>query len=93
MASSRQARIYRIEGRVQGVGFRWFVERAADELGVAGYVKNLYDGSVEVYAIGSEEQLDTLRQQLYRGPGTARITQVIENPAPVRPDHGFRVEY
>jgi len=87
------ARLFRVQGRVQGVGFRWFVERVASELAVAGYVKNLYDESVEVYAIGSEEQLNELRQQLERGPRGARVTRVEEGPAPVRPYRDFRIEF
>jgi acylphosphatase len=87
------ARLYRVHGSVQGVGFRWFVERAADQLALPGYVKNLYDGTVEVYAIGSEEQLGELRQHLERGPRGARVTRVEENPAPLRPYRNFRIEF
>ena len=91
--SQSTARLFRIEGRVQGVGYRWFVERVADELGLAGYVKNLYDDSVEVYAIGSEEQLGELRRRLERGPRGARVFRVEESPAPLRSYHGFRIEF
>ena len=52
-----QARRFLVRGRVQGVGFRWFVEREAHVLGIAGWVRNNADGSVEVLAIGSREQL------------------------------------
>ncbi len=87
------ARLYRVHGSVQGVGFRWFVERAADQLALPGYVKNLYDGTVEVYAIGSEEQLGELRRCLERGPRGARVTRVEESPAPLRPHRNFRIEF
>lgn len=93
MDKSLTARLYRVQGSVQGVGFRWFVERTADELALAGYVKNLYDGSVEVYAIGAEEQLDELRRRLERGPRGARVTRVEESPAPLRPHRDFRIEF
>src|SRR3989338_559085 len=62
------ARRYRVEGRVQGVGFRFFVERAARQLGLAGYVKNLGDGRVEVYALGPPAELDDLKRRLEQGP-------------------------
>jgi len=87
------ARLYRVHGRVQGVGFRWYVERLADSLAISGSVRNLSDGSVEVYALGSEEQLSELRRQLQQGPRGARVTRVDENPAPVRSERGFRIEY
>src|SRR3989304_3276005 len=66
------ARRYRVEGRVQGVGFRFFVERAARQLGLAGYVKNLGDGRVEVYALGPPAELDNLKRGLGQGTGRAR---------------------
>lgn len=93
MSQSLTARLYRVQGRVQGVGFRWFVERVADELRLAGYVKNTYDGSVEVYAIGSEEQLGELRRCLERGPRGAWVSRVEESPAPLRSYHNFRIEF
>jgi len=54
---SPSARTYVVHGRVQGVGFRYFVERVARQLGLDGYVKNRADGTVEVYASGRAEQL------------------------------------
>ena len=51
------ARLYRVRGRVQGVGFRYFVEHSAKGLGVSGWVRNVDDGSVEVYALGAPAQL------------------------------------
>ena len=89
----QSARLYRVHGRVQGVGYRWFAKDAAGELRVTGYVKNLHDGSVEVYAVGSDEQLDALRLRLEQGPPGARVTRVDEGPAPLRPCHTFRMEY
>lgn len=87
------ARLYRVEGRVQGVGFRWFVQRVATERKLAGCVKNLYDGAVEVYAIGSERQLDEFRADLERGPTGARVSRVEESPAPERPYKSFEIEF
>jgi acylphosphatase len=79
---------------VQGVGFRFFVERAANRLGVAGYVKNLRDGRVEVYAIGQPEQLRALKDELARGPRMASVSEVGETEAEMdaRYAGGFSVE-
>ncbi len=68
---------------VQGVGFRFFAQRVADRLGVAGYVRNLHDGRVEVYAVGSSDQLAALRAELERGPRAASIEAVAEEAAEV----------
>jgi len=70
-----------VSGLVQGVGYRYFVHRAARQLGVAGYVKNLNDGRVEVFAIGAEEQLRALRADLNRGPQGATVQDVAETAA------------
>ena len=78
---------------MQGVGYRWFAEHVANELGLAGYVKNLYDGSVEVYAVGPDDKLDELRSRLQAGPRGARVLNVNESPAPVRAGKEFRIEY
>ena len=56
------AKRFYVSGAVQGVGFRFFVEDVAAKLGIAGYVKNLFDGRVEVYAIGSADQLEAEQQ-------------------------------
>lgn len=68
---------------VQGVGFRFFVEHTATDLGMGGYVRNLYDGRVEVYAIGSAQQLDSLRSALERGPRMASVDRVDEQDSEV----------
>jgi acylphosphatase len=76
-----QAKRFYVSGRVQGVGFRFFAERTAGSLHVSGYVRNLYDGRVEVYATGSVEQLDALRNALQRGPRMAAVDRVDEEDA------------
>ena len=73
-----QARRFLVRGRVHGVGFRWFVEREAHVLGIAGWVRNNADGSVEVLAIGSREQLLGLQSRLRAGPRAARVDDVEE---------------
>jgi acylphosphatase len=65
-----------IEGRVQGVFFRDTTRREAMRLGLAGWVKNRFDGSVEVVAEGQKEQVDKLVQWCHHGPSGARVTNV-----------------
>lgn len=69
-----------VRGRVQGVGFRWFVHREASELELRGWVRNTEDGAVEVVAAGEAERLAELRESLKRGPRGSRIDKVIEHP-------------
>ncbi len=76
-------RRYTVSGRVQGVGFRYYVEDAAGNLGVHGWVRNLRDGRVEVLAFGTHEQLKELRAALEKGPLMSRVTDVDEEPEPV----------
>ena len=65
-----------IEGRVQGVGFRYFVEEYAVDLGLTGWVRNCWDGSVEVRAEGNQPALDRLLTAVQRGPRSAFVTNV-----------------
>jgi acylphosphatase len=68
-----------IQGRVQGVGFRWFVHREASELELCGWVRNTEDGDVEVVASGSTEDLAELRASLRKGPRGSRVDRLIEH--------------
>ena len=61
-------RRYVISGRVQGVGFRYFAQRAARELGIAGWAQNLDDGRVEAEAVGARSKLDEFEARLRKGP-------------------------
>ena len=89
---SIQARRFLIRGRVQGVGFRWFVEREAHILQIAGWVRNDPDGSVEVLAVGTRDQLAGLRSRLQEGPRAARVDDVEESEAElVRGLNSFQV--
>ena len=89
-----QAKRFFVSGRVQGVGFRFFAERTAASLGVGGYVRNMFDGRVEVYAIGSAEQMDALRNALRRGPRMAAVDRVDEQDADILKDYAnvFSIE-
>ncbi len=69
---------YLIKGRVQGVGFRWFVHREAAALGLKGWVRNTESGHVEVVAAGPEEDLADLRKALGRGSRGSRVDAVEE---------------
>lgn len=80
-----EARRYIVRGRVQGVGFRWFVDFEARQLGLAGWVRNTAEGTVEVLAMGTEQQLAALRQKLHKGPRAARVDEVQETPAALIP--------
>jgi acylphosphatase len=68
-----------VRGRVQGVGFRWFVHREASELELKGWVRNTEDGDVEVVAAGNPDGLAELRSSLKRGPRGSRVDKVIEH--------------
>jgi acylphosphatase len=74
------ARRFIVFGRVQGVGFRNYVEHVAGKLKVHGYVRNRRDGSVEVFAMGSAAQLKQLRAALERGPMMSSVADVGEEP-------------
>ncbi len=82
-AAPKIAKKFVITGRVQGVGFRYFADRWASQLGIRGYVKNLWDGNVEVYAIGDPVALEELKLQLAEGPRSAHITAIDESDEPV----------
>jgi len=75
-------RYYIVKGRVQGVGFRWFVQREAYQLGLRGWVRNTADGDVEVLAAGSEEQLRKLYATLKQGSRGSRVDRIEQQPWP-----------
>jgi acylphosphatase len=86
-----EARRWLVSGRVQGVGFRYFVQGKANELGLSGWVRNLDDGRVEVYAVGQAERLSDLAAALYLGPGMADVRSVAEKQDVVQQMAGFAV--
>ena len=87
-----ETRRFVISGRVQGVGFRWFVEREAAQLGVTGWVRNCSNGDVEVMATGTGDQLNALRRKLEQGPRASRVDHVGESSAPLLDAPSFRIE-
>jgi acylphosphatase len=86
------ARRWFISGRVQGVGFRFFVEKNARLLGVRGWVRNEDDGRVQVYATGTPDQLHQLAALLNLGPRMAEVRGVEEQEAAVQQLSSFRSE-
>jgi acylphosphatase len=86
------ARRWLVRGRVQGVGYRYFAQRAALGLGLTGYARTLDDGRVEVYAAGPVDKLSELAGLLHRGPRWSDVRGVEESEEAVH-DHGsFRIE-
>ena len=95
--NKENAKIYafyaRIEGRVQGVGFRYTCMNEGQHLGLTGWVRNTPSGDVEVWAEGTEEKLTTFLQWLRRGPPGARVDFLHhEICSPTGKYRGFRVE-
>lgn len=88
-----EQRGYRITGRVQGVGFRWWTRKTAGELGVRGTVKNLRDGSVEVHALAEPETLAEFEESLGRGPTSARVQEIRRVESEKDLPDGFRIVY
>jgi acylphosphatase len=77
---------------VQGVGFRYFVQQSATAIGLGGWVRNVDDGSVEVYAVGTQAQLSDLAGLLWKGPRWAEVRGVEEVEAVVEEHAGFFVK-
>ncbi len=80
-----------MKGRVQGVGFRAFVQHVGSALGVRGWARNCDDGSVEVYATGSPEQLSELAGYLWKGPRLSDVRGVDETEAAVEEWSDFQI--
>lgn len=83
VSDAKQAKRFFVSGMVQGVGFRYFTQDVADRLRLAGYVRNLRDGRVEAYAIGTTSQLTQFRAALERGPRGASVHNVAEISAAI----------
>ena len=94
MSDPRACRIW-VAGRVQGVGFRWATRQAAREIGdLAGRVRNVPDGRVEIAAVGEPEALNAFRARLREGPPGARVTRLEEEEISAVPDwDGFTIDH
>jgi acylphosphatase len=84
-------RRFLVRGRVQGVGYRFHARAAAHAEGIAGSVRNLDDGAVEVVAVGDDEAVRRFEQQLRQGPPGARVDEVVAEPAPPGGVIDFRI--
>ncbi len=95
MSANQNARLTaRVSGLVQGVSFRWFVQRRANELGVVGYVKNEPDGSVSFVAEGPREALERLLDFTRSGPSSAMVENVeTQWGTPTGEFHRFEIRY
>jgi acylphosphatase len=88
----RVARRFLVSGRVQGVGFRYFIQDAAAREGVTGWVRNLPDGGVEAHAEGEREAVLRLERAIRSGPRGARVdTVTVDDELPTGAYHAFRV--
>jgi acylphosphatase len=86
------ARTYRVQGRVQGVGFRYFVQQNADALGIRGFVRNEDDGAVFVYAVGDPAAIERLAGRIRTGPRQSEVRTVEEKEAAIEKYSSFRIE-
>jgi acylphosphatase len=85
------ARRYIVRGQVQGVGYRFFVIREASALGVDGYVRNLPEGTVEVFAEGTNDALSALERRLSQGPPMSVVESVTASSISPQGVKGFRI--
>lgn len=84
-------RAYRLHGRVQGVGFRWWAQRTARSLGLRGWVRNCADGTVEVVLAGPEDAVGHMEARLREGPRSAHVSSVEQMGAPDSVPSGFEI--
>jgi acylphosphatase len=82
---------YLVRGRVQGVGYRYFVMREAAALGVTGFTRNLADGSVEVVAEADDDVLTVFEDRLREGPSFSRVSALDRSAIAGRGDQGFHI--
>jgi len=87
----KMAKRWFIDGTVQGVGFRVFVQHKAAALGLSGWARNTDDGRVEVYAVGTSDRLNDLAAALHVGPRIAQVRSVEEHEEEVESANGFAV--
>jgi len=94
VSEAKQAKRYLVSGMVQGVGYRYFTQDAAEKLQVSGFVRNRRDGRVEVFAMASPQQLAEFRALLRRGPRFASVSEVQEEPSTPDPRYegGFFIK-
>lgn len=87
MSDAKLAKRYFVSGMVQGVGYRFFAQNAAETLKISGFVRNLGDGRVEVFAMGTPRQHSELRAMLEKGPRFSSVSEVRDEPAALEADY------
>lgn len=92
-SDSKLARRYLIRGRVQGVGYRAFVERTANAMGLSGWVRNLDDGRVEAYVLGTAAELSDIEGHLWKGPRWADVRGIESREEAVDATRGFHTRH
>ena len=93
MSEDRQtSKSFRVHGRVQGVGFRWWAQRLGRRLGLRGTVRNCIDGTVEIAFAGPSRAVDEMCLHLQGGPPGAHVTELEELPPPERLPSDFRID-
>lgn len=91
MSSELRTVRVRIEGQVHGVGYRYWTEGAAAELGLSGWVRNLSDGSVEAVFSGEPAKVEAMIERCRKGPRSAVVKSLSVEDQAASPSHGFRV--
>lgn len=86
-----RAAVVVVTGRVQGVGFRWSTRRAAERIGVAGWVRNREDGTVEAHIEGPDERVATMLAWLEQGPSESQVTHLEVTDTPPEAIVGFGI--
>lgn len=76
-----------VKGRVQGVGFRWFSRQQAERFGIKGWVKNLPNGDVAIFAEGEQAAVDAFMEAIQQGPSFAYVEEMLVSEQPV--DHRY----
>ncbi|MFO8068259.1 MAG: acylphosphatase [Bacteroidales bacterium] len=90
---SKKAVQISVKGKVQGVGYRYFAQKSAENSNVKGFVKNMPDGSVFIEAEGEEKDVDTFIDYCKAGPNWARVTDIVVNDSAISNYSGFEVRY
>jgi len=88
----KKAVALKITGKVQGVGFRWHTKQTADTLNVSGFVKNQYDGSVYVEAVGEDFAIEQFTEWCKQGPSWARVDHINLSDLPLFEASGFKIK-
>jgi acylphosphatase len=88
----KKAAVIKVYGRVQGVGFRYYTQKKANELGITGYVKNRPDGSVYIEAEGEQENLELFIDWCEVGPSWAHVTKLEKQYVPLFGEDDFKIK-